>query len=148
MREEFCEVAGEVVSANSLRISKAEDFARAVEDATYARLIECRRTNSGKEIIIFDAEVQVGQKAVHEIRSFERIAVEFDKSGTIMPEVLALRRDFPHVPHINLRPKEFPRSLCMTEQKYSEWKLRSTGVTFVEEIRQWLTFNCQRNTSC
>ena len=143
MSEEFWEVDGEVISVNNLSISKAKDFAKAVETAPYARFIECRRTISRNEIIIFDADVQVGQETVHDIRPLERIAVEFDEADTMMPDVLALRRKFPLVPHVNLRSMEFPRSLCMTEQKYSEWKLRSTGVTFVEEIRQWLTFTAK-----
>ena len=138
MREEFCEVEGEVISTGNLRISKAGDFAKAVEDAIFARLVECRRTASGREIIVFDAEIEVGQKPLHDIRGFERIAVVFEDSDTTMPEVLALRCDFPLVPHLNLRLEEFPRSLCVTERKYSEWKLRWTGATFVEDIRQWL----------
>lgn len=138
MSKEFCDIDGEVVSADDLTISRAKDFATAVETAEFAYPVECRRTTSGSEIIIFDADVEVSQKPVHDIRYFERIAVIFDESDAMMPKILALRCDFPSVPHINLQLKEFPRSLCITEQAYSEWKLHSTGVTFVEEIRQWL----------
>ena len=143
MEQEFCEIESEVVSADNLKISGAEAFAKGVKTATYARLVECRRTTSSSEIIVFDAEVEVGQKNVHDIRCLERIAVEFDGSDTTMPEVLALRCDFPLVPHLNLRLDEFPRSLCVTEQKYHEWNLRSTGVTFLEEIRQWLALTAK-----
>ena len=143
MREELCEVGGKAISTENLRILKARDFAKAVEDATYARLVECKRTASSSETIVFDVEVQVGQKTVHDIRRFERIAVVFEGSDTKMPEVLALRCDFPLVPHLNLQLEEFPRSLCVTERKYSEWKLRWTGATFVEDIRQWLALTCK-----
>ena len=138
MEEGFCEVEVEVIYADTLRISKARDFAKAVEEATYARLVECRQTTSGREIIVLDAEVEVGQKPVHDIRGFERIAVEFEESDTTAPEVLALRINFPRVPHTNLRSTEFPRSLCVTEQNYNEWRLQWTGTAFVEQIRQWL----------
>ena len=141
MSKEFCDIGGEVVSADDFTISRAKDFAAAVETAEFAYPVECRRTTSGSEIseiIVFDADVEVSQKSVHDIRYLERIAVIFDGSDATMPEILALRCDFPSVPHVNLRLKEFPRSLCITEQAYSEWKLHSTGVTFVEEIRQWL----------
>ena len=143
MEQEFCEIESEVVSTDNLKISRAEAFAKAVKTATYARLIECRRTTFSSEIIVFDAEVEVGQKNVHDIRCLERIAVKFEDSDTTMPEVLALRCDFPLVPHLNLRREEFPRSLCVTEQKYREWKLQSTGVTFLEEIRQWLALTAK-----
>ena len=138
MSDEFYKIDGEVVSTDDLNILKAKEFANAVKSATYAHFIECKRTNSGNEIIVFNAEVEIGQKTAHDIRSLERIAVEFDRSDVTMPEVLALRCDFPSVPHLNLRLKEFPRSLCVTEQRYSEWNLRWTGPVFVENIRHWL----------
>ena len=138
MNDEFCEIDGEVIPTSNLIISKAIDFANAVENSDYACLVECRRTTSDKEIIVFDAKVQVGQKTVHSIKKYERMAVVFKKSDTSMPDVLALRKDFPLVPHVNLCPQEFPRSLCLTEQQYSESKLRWTGSAFVENIRFWL----------
>ena len=138
MSDEFCEIDGEVISASNLTVPKAKDFVNAVENSNYACLVECRRTTSDDEIIIFDAKIQVGQKTVHAIKKYERIAVVFEKSDTMMPDVLALRRNFPLVPHVNLRSKELPRSLCLTEQQYSEWKLRWTGPAFVENIRDWL----------
>ena len=143
MIEEFCEVEGEVILASDLRIRKAEDFTKAVENATYACLVECRRTASGHEIVVFDAEIEVGQKPVHDIGDFERIAVEFEDSDSRVPEILALRRDFPLVPHLNRRSEEFPRSLCVTDQKYSEWKLQWTGAAFVEVIRDWLALTAK-----
>ena len=138
MSEEFWEVDGEVISVDDLSIPKAENFAKAVEDTAYVCLVECRRTHSGKEIIVFNADVQVGQKTVYEIGCSERIAVEFDESDTRIPEVLALRKDFPRVPHINIGSEDFPRSLCVTEQTYSEWELLWTGASFIEDIRHWL----------
>ncbi|MDE0014434.1 MAG: Mov34/MPN/PAD-1 family protein [Candidatus Poribacteria bacterium] len=143
MNDEFCEIGGEVISASNLTVPKAKDLANAVENSDYASLVECRRKASDKEIIVFDAKVQIGQKTVHKIKKHERLAVVFEKSDTIMPDVLALRRNFPLVPHINLRSKEFPRSLCITEQHYSERKLRFTGATFLENIRNWLALTAK-----
>ena len=143
MNDEFCEIDGKVIPASNLIVPKAKDFANAVESSDYACLVECRRTTSKSEIIVFDAKVQVGQKTVHDIRKYERIAVVFDKSDAMMPDVLALRRNFPLVPHVNRRSKEFPRNLCVTEQNYSEWKLRFTGAAFVENIRHWLALTAK-----
>lgn len=143
MNDEFCEIDGEVISASNLTISKAKDFVSAVEHSDYTSLVECKRTTSDREIIVFDAKVQVGQKTVHKIKRHERLAVVFEKSDTIMPDVLALRKKFPLVPHLNLRSKELPRSLCLTEQQYSEWKLRWTAPVFVENIRDWLALTAK-----
>ena len=146
MKEEFYEIDGETVSVENLKISRAKDFAQAVKTAIFACMVECRRTTYGREIIVFDTEVEVGQRTAHDIRYLERIAVEVEGSDTMMPEVQALRCNFPRVPHVNLRSKEFPRSLCITDQKYSEWKLQSTGVTFLEEIREWLASTAKENS--
>lgn len=143
MNGEFCEIDGKVISASNLTVPKAKDFANAVENSDYASLVECRRKASDMEIIVFNAKVQIGQKTVHKIKKHERLAVVFEKSDTIMPDVLALRRNFPLVPHINLRSKELPRSLCITEQHYSEWKLRFTGAMFLENIRNWLALTAK-----
>ena len=143
MNDEFCEIKGKVIPTSNLIISKAVDFANAIENSNYASLVECRRTTSNSEIIIFDAKIQVGQKRANDIKKYERLAVEFDKSDIMMPDVLALRSNFPLVPHINQRAREFPRSLCITEQNYSEWKLQFTGATFVESIRHWLALTAK-----
>ena len=138
MNDEFCEIDGEVIPTSNLIISKAIDFVNAVANSNYAWLIECKRATSDREIIVFCAKVQVGQKPVHEIKKHERLAVVFEKSDTTTPDVLALRKTFPLVPHVNLGAKEFPRSLCVTEQQYSESKLQWTAPTFLENIRYWL----------
>ena len=86
MSQKFCDIDGEVVSADDLTISRAKDFATALETAKFAYPVECRRTTSGSEIIVFDADVEVSQKPVHDIRYLERIAVIFDGSDATMPE--------------------------------------------------------------
>jgi hypothetical protein len=49
-----------------------------------------------------------------------------------------LRADFPNVPHLNLRDEEFPRSLCLYDQSWSEIALRWTASAFIERVRAWL----------
>lgn len=145
MGSEYCEIEGEVVAQDKLRIERAKLFVNAVEASDFTHLIECRQTTFGDEVIIFNAEAEIGQIIKHDIKYLERIAVRFDASDDAMPEVLALRCNFPSVPHINLTSEKFPRSLCVTEQKFSEWKLRSTGVTFVKDILQWLERTAKGN---
>ncbi len=54
--------------------------------------------------------VQIFDGNRHPIRSVERIALVFSPDDVSYPDVLALRADFPRVPHINLRVDEFPRA--------------------------------------
>ncbi len=75
---------------------------------------------------------------MHDVRRKERIAVTFKPADNWYPEVVALRADFPKVPHTNLRDAEFPRSLCLYDQPWSQIALRWTPTLFVERIRFWL----------
>ena len=69
----------------------------------------------------------------------ERLAVVLSPDGWRQPEVLALRADFPLVPHLNLRPLGFPRSLCLYDGPFDEVLLISwTAPAFIERIREWL----------
>lgn len=139
MPADYLPAPGEVVWADNLTVPKARETARFLLSAVhpYARFVEARK-NGANEVIVADLAIEVGQEPVHDIRPQERVAVEFTPSDSFPPEVLALRADFPLVPHVNLRPNEFPRSLCLYEESYCEVKLRWTPAAFIERIRIWM----------
>ena len=72
---------------------------------------------------MLEVDVEVPQYPAYDIRHRERIAVAFSVNDQTQPEVLALRRDFPLVPHINLGVTELPRSLCLYDRPYHEIKI-------------------------
>lgn len=51
---------------------------------------------------------------------------------------MSLRANFPRVPHLNATEHEFPRGLCLYEERYDDLKLRWTAPNFIERIRAWL----------
>ncbi len=129
------------IPAAELKIPKARELAELLQrpHLPFARLLRCESPKSGVcEIVILEVEVELGQKKVHDIREHESVGVVFDPADQLAPEVLALRDDFPVVPHQNLRPFERPRSLCLFEEPYSELKLHWSALTFVERIREWM----------
>ncbi len=65
----------------------------------YASLFECR-TTSDADVIVFDVVVEVPQLPVYSINRVERVAAIFKEPDEVVPEVLALRADFPRVPHL------------------------------------------------
>ena len=96
------------------------------------------------ETLVIEVEVELPQRnRIHDIRRFERVAVIFDPTDELVPEVLALRADFPHVPHLNLRSFELPRSLCLYDQPYHELKIHWTAASFLERIRTWLALTAK-----
>lgn len=108
----------------------------------FSTLVECRVTEK-IEFVVFDVDVERPQTPVNDIRARERIAGVFLRDDDKLPEVLALRDDFPIVPHLNLRDEEVPRSLCLYDQAWSELKMSWTGTGFVERIRWWLAFTAR-----
>jgi hypothetical protein len=107
----------------------------------YVSLVDCFSTNLAgvvSESIVLDVVVERPQRPINDIRHQERVAVVFEGADRFIPELLALRRDFPWVPHVNLRLEEFPRSLCLYDRPWSELSSRWTPADFVERIRFWL----------
>ncbi|MEW6531471.1 MAG: ThiF family adenylyltransferase [Thermodesulfobacteriota bacterium] len=136
---------GDPVSPADLLVPKARELAGvlASEALPFVTLVECRRLNAQDQVdaietIVFDVEVERPQNVVNDIRRTERLSVSFRPTDRRFPEVLALRKDFPKVPHLNLRESEFPRSLCLYDESYDELKISWTAVRFVERIRNWL----------
>jgi len=142
--EEFLEIDGIIVPAPSLTLRRAKELVAALSspDLPYASLVECHRNGDG-ESIVFDVVVQRPQARKHDIRSTERMAVAFAPSDARFPEILAIRADFPFVPHLNVREEEFPRSICLDERPWPEARLTWTAPSFVERIRSWLTLTAR-----
>ncbi len=143
MDEQFLDVDGLVVPPNSLELPRSLSLGSVLETErlAFVQLIECRSEtidDSLRETVVFDVEVERPQNCVHPIHRIERVAVRFDSPDNWYPEVVSLRADFPHVPHLNLRDAEMPRSLCLYDEPWSEVALRWTSTTFVERIRTWL----------
>jgi hypothetical protein len=133
---------GEPIELGDLKLEKAQSLAQAAQSdrLAFVTLVECRRDEAfdNAEVIVLEVEVEVGQHTAHDIRRIERVAVEFFSGDRRIPEVVALREDFPQVPHLNLRWQELPRSLCLYDEPYEEVKLYWTAASFIERIRNWL----------
>ncbi|MFZ1991656.1 MAG: hypothetical protein WAW96_18020, partial [Alphaproteobacteria bacterium] len=118
MSPDYLSLPGESITFEELKIPKAIDEAIALKSRLlpFVELVGYHKLQqSDEEAVIFDVEVELGQRSVHDIRRYERIATVFSPSDAKAPEVLALRYDFPKVPHLNLREHEVPRSLCLFE---------------------------------
>jgi len=139
MAEKYLSIPGEPLTSSALKIGKAREVAEFFLSGTHpwAQLVECLRVN-GREAVLMDLSIEVGQSPVHPIEPIERIAAIFGADDETYPEVLSLREDFPRVPHLSATEHEFPRSLCLYEERYDDLKLRWTAPNFIERIRIWL----------
>jgi proteasome lid subunit RPN8/RPN11 len=140
MGETFLPTPGEPVEPGALTIPRARELAEllATGKLPFVKLLECRRVDGADEVVAVELEVEIGQVVATDIRRFERIAIRFTSDEDSLPDTLAMRADFPLVPHRNLRREEFPRSLCLYEGHPSELLLGWTPRKFIERIREWL----------
>lgn len=131
------------VTVSKLKLARAKDLAELLhsQDLNFVSLLGCYQSVDSPifEIVCFNVEVERGQRAVHDIHKVEEIAVVFSEADSVIPEVLALREDFPRIPHTNVRPFEKPKSLCITDQPYEELKRSLTSVRLINLIRRWLS---------
>lgn len=105
----------------------------------FIRLLECRQVDkpAAEEIVVFEVDVEVPQRPVHDIHRVEHLAVVFSGDDK-MPETLALRTNFPLVPHLMLGGDEYPRYLCLYEQPFRELRLSWTVAGHFQRVRHWL----------
>jgi integrative and conjugative element protein (TIGR02256 family) len=142
MADQFLEPGGLIVPASALTVPRAGRLAELLgrDRLPYVKLIECRKVSGDKpaDTVVFEVEVERPRHLAHPINRFERIAATFSPADNWYPEVVALRADFPRVPHLNHRDQEVPRSLCLYDRPWSEIAIRWTPAGFVERVRFWL----------
>ncbi|GAB4193647.1 MAG: hypothetical protein OHK0022_08750 [Roseiflexaceae bacterium] len=141
----LCTPPGVPVDPAELHLPKAQQLVHTLRSRrmAFVTYLDSRREADGTEVIILEVVVERGQRTVHDIRMVEPIAVRFFPDDQRVPEVLALREDFPVVPHLNIRDTPLPRSLCLYDEPYDELKLRWTAAGLVERIRTWLALTAR-----
>lgn len=133
---------GPEVTTDSLKIERAKIFSRFFQNyvnEAYVELLSIHAHQSSDETFVFLVQPELSQSRVWDIKHIENIAVQFKVDDAAYPDVFALRKDFPRPPHTNLRSEEFPISLCLYEQPWSEVRLGWSPKNFIERIRCWLT---------
>ena len=136
------QVDGDLIEPELLEFAGAQGLRDALAWYPLARLVEVRAWEKGDgrvEVVVFDVEPELPQDLVHDIRSVEQLAVMFAEGGEVCPTVIAMRKDFPSVPHLNWTPSGGPKNLCLYEDAWSEVRLRWTGAGFLREVLQWLS---------
>lgn len=135
----YLPVTGTPARPADLTVQKARDLASRLDEGAiqHATLVECRQRD-GSDTVVLDVRVEVPNRRVNQVHRREKVAATFYENDDRVPKVEALRSDFPEVPHLNLHTQEYPRDLCLYEEKYEELKRRWTAPRFVNRIREWL----------
>lgn len=137
----FHTIPGESVLPADLPCHLAKALAEALlaDRLNYATLVQCivPDEDSGG-VVVLDIQVEVAQVKVNAIAPLERVAVVFDRTCSKMPAILALRMNFPLVPHLNLQPEGLPKSICLYAKAFEEIALHWTPERFIADLRVWL----------
>jgi len=131
---------GEPMEAGSLHLPKAVELVQVLRQpgVAYGRLVSCLRYQED-EIIVVEVEPEVPQYPVHEIYPVERVAIVFTSADTEHQVVLALRTDFPLVPHLHFGDEGMPRSLCLYQMSYADLKPTWTAAALLRQLQYWLS---------
>lgn len=141
----FVELESRVVESEDLELPRAlAVVAAARAEGSFAALVETRCTGKA-ELVVFDIEVERPQHPSYDIRRVERIAASLPRGDDTLPEALALREDFPIVPHLNQRSTTKPRNLCLYDQPWDEVRRNWSGPAFIERVRWWLARTARGN---
>ena len=138
----WSEPDGEPIDPEALEYDGARQLRDALKRHPFGRLVEARaRHDSGgrEEVVVVEVEPELPQDLEYEIESVERLAVVFDGADRRCPVVLALRENFPLVPHLNWAPSGHAKDLCLYEDRWSEVRLGWTGAGFLRHLVRWLS---------
>lgn len=152
--EEFIPFGDPVADLNP--DSLAQDVAKRTLSVCLAgkdfEVVELRRLNlndgSIAEIIVVDCiNDQVPTRNQLGIKVRERLALVFFADQAKMPEVRALRKDFPTPPHLNDAIVGQPASLCLYSETWNAIERTWTPQKHLQRILWWLSETARNGTA-
>jgi integrative and conjugative element protein (TIGR02256 family) len=129
------------VAPADLRLRQSVALCGVIEGAVDVALVEALATagGSGEEALVVDVEcTEVPNRNPVGIRTRERLALVISPSEDRPPVVLALRKDFPNVMHLNATRIGEPRSLCLYFEPRTSVMRSWTAPKFLRRIQWWL----------
>jgi len=92
------------------------------------------------DVVVVDCiNDQVPTRNSFGVRPREQLALVLPRDPSKLPQVRALRRDFPCVMHLNLVPRGEPASLCLYFEPWAHTRRSWTAERFLQRILFWLT---------
>ena len=113
---------GSAIRGEQLKLARAQAIYRAAKAHPYTDDILCFVNSKGDEIIRMRmTHLEIPDEPVNAIKDEEEVAVICHPEDVNIPEVYALRRDFPtELPHSNAKPFARPVSLCVADVTFTD----------------------------
>ena len=142
MEERFVNFGSVLESGRELQIDSAAHSLAAIHEHPDFEFVECRLLGDDKaasEIIVVDCKCDgIPTRNRLGIRYRERLGLRFFADKDRLPEVRALREDFPCTAHQNHVGKDEPLSICMYFEPWSEVRRTWTPQKHLARIQWWL----------
>ncbi len=138
-------ICGGEVRSEQLRLARSRSIYAALVRHRYTENVTCYIKSGGDEIIRAKLIcLEVPDEPVNDIRDAEEIAIICHKDDVLLPEVYALRKDFPtELAHSNARPYARPVSLCVSDVTFADIRPQFNAYDFIISIRRWFSLNSE-----
>lgn len=143
MKQNYKLIEGSEVRGSDLRLPRAISIYRAALVHKRTRIISCRRKPDESEVIIIElSRLEIPDEPEFPIQVKEKVAVRCLKEDLNMPEVYAIRKDFPiGLPHSNAMAFTHPVSLCISDVLFADIKPQFNAFDFINLIIRWFNLN-------
>lgn len=138
-------VRGSEVRGEQLRLARARSIYTALIRHCHVEDVSCYINSEEDEIIRAKLIcLEVPDEPINDIRSTEEIAIICHKEDISLPEVYALRKDFPtELAHTNAGTYSRPVSLCVSDVTFSDIRPLFNAYDFITSIRRWFSLNSE-----
>lgn len=135
-------VEGVELQPSHIRIPRVAAICRVAKNHPYVSDVNCKITPKGDVLIFMTVDSEIADIVKNNIHEKEPIAIKCHKSDNRIPEVFALRKDFPlGLPHSNAVPFDHPVSLCVSDVPFQDLRTNFSAFSFIELIRRWFSKN-------
>ena len=134
---------GSPIRGENLKLSRAKAIYKAATVHPYTKDVLCYVNGKGDAVIkMLLTHLEIPDEPVFDIRDEEEIAIICHPEDVNIPEVYALRKDFPtELPHSNAKPYARPVSLCVSDVAFADIRPQFNAHDFLNSIRRWFSLN-------
>lgn len=134
---------GSPIRGEHLKLSRAKAIYKAAMAHPYTKDVQCYVKGNGNIIIKMRlVHLEIPDEPIYEMYDEEEIAIICYSEDINIPEVYALRKDFPtELPHSNAKPFTRPVSLCVSDVAFADIRPQFNAHDFLDSIRRWFSLN-------
>ena len=136
-------VEGCKIQGIHLRLPRAISIYRAAMRHEQVDILSCQRKSDSSEVIILRlSHLNIPDEPDFPILTSEDIAIRCLKEDLELPEVYAIRKDFPiGLPHSNIREHARPVSIGVSDVQFSDIRPQFNAFDFINSIIRWFNLN-------